>query len=83
MSKILKTTQSAVYRRNKILKEYFVKAKFIESTLKKESVCFSVENYNTKICSLYKNLVETTTFKSNTNSKVFKIKHNMTYNSTG
>ena len=51
MSKILKTTQSAVYRRNKILKEFFVKAKFIESTLKKESVCFSVENYNTKICS--------------------------------
>ena len=71
--KILKATRSAVYRRNKNFLDIFVKAAFTEATLKNNSVNFSVMKYNTKMCSWGKNLVETATFKSNANDKVFKI----------
>ena len=52
-----------------------------ETTLKekkKETTNLSVEECNTKKSNWCKTLVETSTFKSNTNSKFFKNEHNMT-----
>ena len=66
--------------RSKSLKYIFVKAKFTEGTLKNDSVYFIPENCKTKTCSWCKNVVKTATFKSNTNSKVFKIEHKMACN---
>ena len=76
----LKLTPKAVYRRNKNLKDIFVKAKFqndsnVTTNNEKD---FKVTKCNAKRCSWCKNIVETETFSSKTNNKVFNIRHNMT-----
>ena len=70
--KILKATTSAIYRRNKNLKDIFVKGNFTEATLKNNSVNLNIKKWKT---------VETTIFNSNTHNAVIKIKRYLTCNS--
>lgn len=74
---LLNTTLTADYRRNKNLKDNFVRAKMTEASLKNDSLNFRINNCNSKTYSWCKILVESKTFKGNTDNKVFKIQHNI------
>ena len=74
---LLNTTLTADYRRNKNLRDNFVRAKMTEAFLKNNSLNFKIKNCNSKTYSWCKRLVESKTFKGKTDNKVFKIQRNI------